>query len=74
MTVPWVSSENVPLQFVHLRRGGVCFLQFGLSVVVAHVVSNSDELRRPVAAGQQDDCDADEVCLGDLLWVGRVGL
>ena len=72
--IPWISGEDVPLKFVHLRRRGVGLLQLWLGVVVTDVVPNTDKLRCAVAAGQQDDRHANKVGLGDLLGVGRVSL
>ena len=45
-----------------------------MNEVVADVVADPDELRPPVAAGEEDHCDSHQVSLGDLLGVGRVGL
>ena len=71
---PRVGCEDISLKFSPLWRRGVCFLQVGLSVVIAHIVTDPDELGPAVAAGEQDHGDSHQVGLGYFLWVGRVGL
>ena len=41
---PGVGGQNVPLEFVHLRRLRVVLLQLRVHVVVTHVVTDPDEL------------------------------
>ena len=72
--LPGVGCEDVALELVPLGRHRRRLPQLGLRVVVTDVVTDSDELRLAVAAGQQHHRHPHQVSRRDLLGVGRVGL
>lgn len=53
------------------RRVGVELIGI---VLVIHVVANADEFAAIVRAGQQDDSNTEDVCVGDATRLGGVGL
>lgn len=67
-------SEDIAADVLDLglRRG--VGGQFFRVVLVVHVVAHTDEFTTVIAAGEQNDGDAENLRIGDPLVIGRIGL
>ena len=66
--------KNLPLHLLDDGLGRRVECQRLVCVLVVHIVSDTHELALIIAAAEQNDCDTDDLAVGNARQVGRVGL
>jgi hypothetical protein len=70
----WLLCKNLPLHLLDDGLGRRVECQRLVCVLVVHIVSDTHELALIIAAAEQNDCDTDDLAVGNARQVGRVGL
>lgn len=70
----WLLSQNTPVQLVVGNALWRVLAELLVQVVVVDVISNANKLAVLVRACNQDNSDANNVAVGNQLWLGGIGL
>lgn len=70
----WLLGQDAPVQLVVGDALWRVLTELLVQVVVVDVVSNADKLAVLVRACNQDHSNANNVAVGDQLWLGSIGL
>lgn len=70
---PWLFCQYISPDLLDDRLRGRIIVHLLIVVFIVDVVANADEFAVIVAAGEEDDGDAEDLGGGDTFEVGRVG-